>query len=96
MDYVPAAGALVKVIHILSHYGELGHMLGRFGDSEMSTVWLRLQSLVPTPLVLPPHSEGAARKASLVASCAGLKCSQSPVKASLMSEYHSPLMHQPQ
>jgi hypothetical protein len=59
-------------------------MLGKLSDSEMSTVWLLLHNLVPTPLVPPPqHSEGSARNASLVASCVGSKRSQSPVNASL-------------
>ena len=54
MGYIPAAGALMQVINVLSDDSEPGHMLGKLSDSEMSTVWLRLQNLVPTPLVPPP------------------------------------------
>jgi hypothetical protein len=54
MNHILATGPLMKVINILSHYRQLGHMLGKFSDSTMCPVWQRLDYLIPTPLVPTP------------------------------------------
>jgi len=54
VNHILAAGSFMKVINILGHHGQLGHMVGKLSDSEMRTVWLRLDNLLPTPLVPSP------------------------------------------
>ena len=54
MNHILAAGSFVKVINILGDDSQLGHMLGKLSDSTMCPVWLRLDDLVPTPLVPTP------------------------------------------
>ncbi|OIN10772.1 hypothetical protein BFN10_08760 [Pseudomonas extremorientalis] len=54
MGYVPAACPFMKVINILSHDSELGYVPGQFGDSEMGSIWLRLQNLIPAPFIPSP------------------------------------------
>ena len=83
MNHILAASAFMKVINILSHCGQLWHMFGTLSDSEVSTVWLRLENLLPTPFVLPQQSGGSALNTSLVASSAGSKRFYSPVNSTL-------------
>lgn len=54
MNHILAAGALVKVINILSHHCQLRHMAGKCSDSSMRPIWLRLDNFLPTPLVPSP------------------------------------------
>lgn len=41
MDHILVARSLMQLINILCHLGQLGHMPGQFGDSEMGSIWLR-------------------------------------------------------
>jgi hypothetical protein len=54
MNHLRTAGSFMKVVNILSDHRQIGHIPGKLSDSEMSTVWLRLQNLVPTPFVPSP------------------------------------------
>lgn len=54
MNHILNAGSFMKVIDILSYYGQPWHMIGKLSDSEMRSIWLRLESLQPALLVPPP------------------------------------------
>jgi hypothetical protein len=54
MNHIVAAGSFVKIINVLGDHRQLGHMLGKLSDSEVRSIWLRLDDLIPTPLVPSP------------------------------------------
>ena len=56
MNNILTAGAFMKVINILSDHRQIGHIPGKFGDSEMRSIRLRLPNLLPAPLV-PPSTQ---------------------------------------
>ena len=54
MLHILATSALMKVINVLGDHSQSRHMLGKLSDSEMSTVWLRLNDLITTPVIPTP------------------------------------------
>ncbi len=54
MNYILTSGAFMQVIHILCDHRQLVHMPGELGDSQMRTIWLRLQNLMPAPFIPSP------------------------------------------
>lgn len=58
MNHILAAGSLMQVIAILGDDRQLGHMAGKFGDSVMRPIWLRLSNLLPAHSYNPNKALG--------------------------------------
>jgi hypothetical protein len=54
MNHILAASTLMQVVNVLGNDSQLGHMLRKLSDSEVSTIWLCLQNLVTAPFVPSP------------------------------------------
>ena len=62
MNHILAASALMKVINVLGDHGQFWYMAGELSDSEMSTIWLRLDNPLSAPLVPSPTQRWVSSK----------------------------------
>ena len=73
MDHIGAAGALVKVIHILGDEFEVGHKLGELGQGHMPEVGLRRVGRVLAGHIPLPNRVRIRGKARLRGQLLGVK-----------------------